>query len=175
MQSAEDARRRAEAERKRIEDERKRAEEAKLAAEARAAEPAKNRPMASGSPAATAKVSATVAATAAGGNGKFDGTYEGQMCNFPNNPDRRSCWNVVLHVQNGAADIEWPNRLVGKQAHAHITIAPNGGVSCALDGYARDGTALPGAMVGHLADNHIDARGRWNNGTVIDGHWTRTP
>ena len=174
LQSAEEARRRAEADKKRIADQKQQAEEARIAAEALAAGAAKGRGAAK-----TAAVAAVTepAPSAAGGDGvaKFDGTYTGEMCDFPANPDKRICWNVVLTVRNGVADIDWRNRLGGKEAHAHITIGPKGAVKGALDGYTRDGSPLPGAMAGHLADNHIDARGRWNNGIVIDGHWTRTP
>jgi len=175
--AAEDARRRNEAERKRLDDERQRLEAAKPTAAAPAtASRAQSAPMAV---AAAAPSTRNVAATppAQSGSAKaFDGTYEGRMCNFPDDEARRNCWKVTLVVQNGAATGDWHNRIAGKPAHLRATIAPDGRVRATLDGWnAKEGTPMSGAMDGKLADNRIDAAGRWAGGAKIDGHWVRSP
>jgi class 3 adenylate cyclase len=112
----------------------------------------------------------------AGGNSQFDGSYAGQLCNFPADPTKKTCWSVPLSVQSGAGNGTWSRRLIGKPAHLHVTIAPGGAVAATIDGWsAKDGAALTGALTGHVVDNHIDIDGRWANGLRVDGHWTRTP
>jgi adenylate cyclase len=190
LQSAEGARARAEAERKRLEDERQRAEaekrvadaraaEEKRAADARAEEKRQRRAESSAAPAAATKgTPAAPGATVAGGANKFDGTYLGQMCNFPDDPSRKLCWNPVLKIENGAAATTWPSRVPGKTTHARTTIAANSIVRMDVDGWnTRNGTPLTALLEGRAADNRIDLKGAWgNNASVpIEGHWTRTP
>jgi class 3 adenylate cyclase len=202
VQSAEEARRRAEADRKRLEDERQktdadrkrldeerqkaeadkrsaeaRAEAEKRAAEAAGAEAEKKAAMARATGSASGSDAAPAAAMAtAGGTSKFDGEYQGTMCNFPNNRARRVCWNVTLKVRDGAANASWPSRLSGKRAAAHLTITSGTNVNIAMDGWnVNDGTPMAGALSGRVGDNKIDADGRWANGARIDGHWTRVP
>jgi class 3 adenylate cyclase len=106
----------------------------------------------------------------------YDGTYAGRVCNVPVDPAKRVCWSVSLEVQNGAATGKWRMRLVGKPAYAYATVAPEGTVKVALDGWkVSDGTPLSGAMNGRLVDKHIDVDGRWANGARVEGHWTRSP
>jgi class 3 adenylate cyclase len=201
VQSAEEARRRAEAERKRLEDERqkseadrkrleterqkaeseKRAAEARLDAEKRVAETARadaekklamaKAPGSSSGPGAAAPTPATAKA---GGTSKFDGAYTGTMCNFPNNPEKRRCFPSNFRVENGAVDWNWLSRVSGKRSSGRLTIAADATVAVALNGWnLSDASPLPGAMGGRAADNAIDAQGRWANGAPIDGHWTR--
>ena len=196
LQSAEEARRRAEADRKRIEDERQRADadrkrleeerqkadserraaEARLDQEKRAAEAARAEAEKKLALAATTGPSARAPAATAGTTNKFDGDYSGSMCNFPDNPARRVCWNVALKVRDGAANASWPSRVTGKRAGAHLTVGAGANVNIAMDGWnVNDGTPLAGALSGRVSDNRIDADGRWANGARIDGHWTRQP
>jgi class 3 adenylate cyclase len=186
VQSADEARRRAEAERKRLDDERQRAaeeqrvavaraEEEKRAAEARVEEAKKRRAQSTVALAGGA-AAADASRRASGGANQADGHYDGMLCNFPNNPGKTVCWHVDFKVQNGAATASWPNRLLGKTAYAHVSIGPAGASKLALDGWnGKDGSVLTGTMSGRVADNHLDAEGRWANGVRIDGHWTRVP
>jgi class 3 adenylate cyclase len=196
LQSAEEARRRAEADRKRIDDERQRAEadrrrldderqragSERRAAEGRAAETARaeaDKKVATTAPTGAAQGSRSeppAAIAAAGGTSKFDGSYRGSMCNFPNNPERRLCFNSTFRVENGAVDWNWLSRVTGKRASARLTIGADASVAIAMNGWSiNDGSALAGTMRGRASDNGIDAQGRWANGAPIEGHWTRAP
>jgi class 3 adenylate cyclase len=186
LQSAEEARRRAEADRKRVEDERQRAEadkratEARLEADKRAAEAARaeaEKKLAMATRPAEATAQPVIARVgAAGGTSKFDGAYNGTMCNFPDDPQRKMCWPVRLNVQNGAASPNWPSRIAGKRTAAEVAIAADANVVMALSGWnINDGNPLPGSMNGRVADDRIDLKGRWANGAPVDGHWTRVP
>jgi len=203
VQSAEEARRRAEADRKRVEDERQKAEaerkrleeerqkadndkrsaEARLEAEKRAAEATRTdtekklaAANATRSSAGSEPPAATAIAAKAGGTNKFDGAYTGTMCNFPNNPERRLCFSSNFRVENGAVDWDWMSRVSHKRASARLTIGPDGKVAVALNGFnINDGSPLGGTMSGRAAENGIDAKGRWANGAPIEGHWTRGP
>jgi adenylate cyclase len=199
LQSAEGARARAETERKRLEDEWQRAEAAQRVAEARAAEEKRaaearaaeekraaqaraeekkqQRAESSTAPAAGTKgTPAGPGATVAGGTNKFDGTYLGQMCNFPDDPSKKICWHPQLKFENGGSATTWPSRVAGKTTHARTTIAANATVRMGVDGWnAKDGTPLAGVLEGRAADDHIDLDGRWANGVKMDGHWTRMP
>jgi len=200
LQSAEGARARAEAERKRLDDDRQRAEatqraaetraaeekraaearaaEEKRAAEARAEEKKSRRVEASAGPSAGTKVAAAApGVNVAGGTNKFDGTYLGEMCNFPDDPSRRLCWNPPLVVENGVAAATWPSRVPGKATRSRTTIAANSTARMDVDGWnASNGMPLTAVLEGRAADNRIDLKGAWNNkGSVpIEGHWTRT-
>jgi len=194
LQSAEDARRRAEADRKRIDDERQRAEAARAEADKRAAEAAeaqrraaaaqaeadklaraeekKQRAAANVASAAPAK-STVASAQAVASDGKFDGTYDGQMCNFPNNPERRKCWPVKLKVEKGAASQSWASLVHGKFSNAQLTISQGGIAKMNVDGWnVQDGSALAATLQGRVADNRMELFGRWANGAPIRGEWT---
>jgi len=198
LQSAEEARRRAEADRKRGDQERQRAEaaaradaerraaEARAEAEKRAADAkgeAEKRANAQAEKKQRAAPSVASAASAKPGNataqpvasdGKFDGSYEGQMCNFPNNPERRLCWTVKFKVDNGAASANWPSRVKGKFVNAQLTISPTGAVKAAMDGWNfMDGSAMSAILEGHVSDNRMQIAGRWANGAPVTGELTR--
>jgi len=103
-----------------------------------------------------------------------DGRHDGEMCNFPLDPARRKCWKVILKMKDGAGTGAWSKRFMGEGEHLHATLAADGTIRIALDGWSsRQNDAMTGAMHGHLADNRIDAAGRWSNGVRVDGHWTR--
>lgn len=199
LQSAEGARARAETERKRLDDDRQRAEAAQRTAEARAAdekraaearvaeekraaearaEEKKQRRAESSAATATATkgTAAAPGAVATSGSNKFDGTYVGQMCNFPDDPSRKLCWNPPLKVENATSASTWPSRVPGKTTRARTTIAANATVKMDVDGWnVRDGAPLTAVLEGHAADNRIDLDGHWANGVKIEGHWTRLP
>jgi len=192
LQSAEDARRRAEADRKRVDDERQRAEadrkrldeerqkseSERLAADKRAAEAARaeaDKKIATAAPASVAAQSAPGATSASlGGTRRFDGDYAGSMCNFPDDPARRRCFTSKFHVQSGGADWSWTSRATGKPASARLTIASEGIVGVAVDGWnINDGSPLAGTLRGRASDNGIEARGHWANGAPVEARWTR--
>ena len=188
LQSAEEARRRAEAERKRGDEERQRAEaaarveaekraaEAKAEAEKRArAEEKKQRAAASVASVAPAK-SGNATTQPVASDGKFDGSYDGQMCNFPNNPERRLCWPVKFKLENGTASANWPSRVKGKFVNAQLTISPTGSVKVGLDGWNfMDGSPMSASLEGRVADNRMQIAGRWANGAPVTGELTRLP
>ena len=195
LQSAEDARRRAEADRKRVDDERQRAEAARAEADKRVAEAAEAQRRAAAAQAEAAKLaradaekkqraaanvasaapakSTVASAQAVASDGKFAGTYDGQMCNFPNNPERKKCWPVKLKVEKGAAAPSWASLVHGKFTNAQLTINPTGAAKMNVDGWnGQDGSALTATLQGRVADNHMELFGRWANGAPIRGEWT---
>jgi class 3 adenylate cyclase len=192
LQTAEEARRRAEAERKRLDEDRQRTEaekrtsdaragearaaEEKRAAEARA-EAEKSQRVATATPSATgAKVAPGAGQAVAGSTTKFDGAYNGMMCNFPDNPARKYCWAVPVKLQNGAATATWRSRIAGKWASAQFTVGATGGVKVAVDGWnVKDGSPLASTLSGRATSAAIDVDGRWANGVRVDGHWARAP
>jgi class 3 adenylate cyclase len=194
LQTAEEGRRRAESERKRLDEERKRLDEErqraeadrraaearvqaeKRAAEARAAEQ-KQRAAASTASAAGTKDAAPIPGKpVVGGTNKFDGTYTGQMCNYPNDPAKKLCWKPSLKFQNGGATTSWPSLVAGRTTYARVTIAANAAVRMDIDGWnTKDGNPLTAVLNGRVADDRIDIEGAWASGARLDGHWTRTP
>jgi class 3 adenylate cyclase len=195
VQTADEARRRAEADRKRLDEERQRAEEEKRAVTAQAEEAKRTAAQAEASRAAEARAgdeakkkraapalalaAANRAADTASGQpvaAGSDGNYDGLLCNFPNDPDKRTCWRVALKVQDGAGTASWVARMVGKTVAMHATFDHAGAAKLAIDGWnAKLGTPMTATLTGHLVGNHLDAEGRWANGVHIDGHWTRAP
>jgi class 3 adenylate cyclase len=185
VQTAEEARRRAEADRKRVDEQRQRAEEqarlaaaqaeeVKRAADARAEEAKKKRAAA----VAQATASSTAASAVAGQPAAVgsDGSYGGMLCNFPNDPTKRACWQVDLKIQNGTGTGSWPARLIDKTAYLHVTVDHAGAAKLTLDGWnQKAGTPLSATLTGRLVGNHLDAEGQWANGIHIGGHWTRGP
>jgi class 3 adenylate cyclase len=190
LATAEDARRRAEADRKRVDEERQRAEEAKRQAEARAeadrkeaerraaevkaaeAKMAEAQNNAKRGPAGVNKNAPPTAQPVA--SGKFDGSYAGQFCNFPNDPGRKLCWPVNLQFSGGQAELTWPSRVKGKFSTLHATVADSGAVKATLDGWNTvTEQPLAGALNGQITDQHIEIKGRWANGAPIAGDLTR--
>jgi class 3 adenylate cyclase len=109
----------------------------------------------------------------AGAIGRYEGTYDGHVCNFPDDPSKKICWIARLKVENGIGTATWARRLTGKPVHLQASFAPEGSVKLTLDGWnAKDDKPLTGAMDGRVVDNHLDAVGRWANGIRMDGHWT---
>ena len=184
IRSAKDAQQRAEASGKKAEEERKAAAEALRVAgsEANAAKAAAEAAAAKAMPrAADARaerrqgqiVAALPAAPAAGtGVERFDGAYVGRMCSV--NPDNSPrCWQIALQAQSGTLSSSWRTRFKDSFAHAKGTIAADGSVNLALDGYSATGRELVGKMNGNWADNTISASGNWSNGAPITVSLTR--
>ena len=113
------------------------------------------------------------AAGAANAAAPRDGTYIGRMCST--NPDGSvRCWGVGMNVQHGALSATWPTRFNDQPAHANGTIAADGAIKLAIDGYTQNGRALSGTMNGRLVDNKITVAGTWSNRVPINGTWLLT-
>jgi class 3 adenylate cyclase len=187
LANAEEARRRAEADRKRIDDERqktearaaaerqeaeKRAAEAKAAEAQRAADEQKAQ-QAQQAKRPSANKNAPPNAMPAP-SGKFDGSYAGQFCNFPNDPARRLCWQVTMKFDGGESEITWPSRIKGKFSTLHATIAASGAVKATLSGWNTvTEEPLPGTLSGQVTDDRMELKGRWGNGAPLMGELTR--
>jgi class 3 adenylate cyclase len=127
-------------------------------------------------PAAAVVAAAAPVKAAPAAKSPFDGNYDGSLCNFPNDPSKRTCWKVPLKIEDGVATGTWTRRALGTTSHVSATVAKDGTVRMTLDGMsARSGAAMTGAMDGHLVDKSIEVAGRWANGARLDGHWTRSP
>ncbi len=173
--ASDEARRRADADRKRLDDELQKSR-AERSAPASRTEPVAEK-VAAAAPAATPAPPGAAAAPVVKSPpnmDRFDGSYDGVMCNHPNSTRNRACWPVALTLKDGVAIGTWTARAVQKPAQIRVTVDPDGTVSASLDSWSSvDGSPLVGAMRGHLADNHIDLSGRWSIGMGIDGHWAR--
>ncbi len=175
VQASDEARRRADADRKRLDDELQKSRTERSAA-ANRPEPVAEKvaPVASAAESTPQVAAVAPSRPVPPKTDRYDGSYDGVMCNQPNNSKRRACWPVALTLQNGVAVGSWIARLAQQPAQIRVTVEPDGVASASLDGWsAVDGTAVAGAMRGRLADDHIDLLGRWSSGMGVDGHWTR--
>jgi len=176
-QSTDEARRRNDAERKQLDADRQHLETEK---QAKAAAPKTQSPTALqtapaqvATAAGTGVAAKTLTKAGPGTNSQFGGLYDGRVCNFPDDPSKKTCWVVHLKVENGIGTASWSRRLTGKPVLLHATIASDGAVKLTLDGWnVKDDAPMTGAMDGRVVDNRIDAVGRWANGIRMDGHWT---
>jgi class 3 adenylate cyclase/cytoskeletal protein RodZ len=200
-QAAESQRQAAEAEKTRVEQERQAAEEAlrreheaRLATEAQAAKEAlaraeiekkrldlklKRAEMAAGKTAdetvPPAPAATETAAPAKNGDsaGRFDGSYQGRLCNDRSATQPEKCWPVQLQVEHGEISGSWTRR-VGNQGHARGSIFPDGEVALTLDGWQPDGRPTTAGLTGTCRDKTISASGRWRGGLAVSGEWQRT-
>jgi class 3 adenylate cyclase len=179
-QAKRDAQAKSQAERERDADKREAAKrEASQQAKAatttpKAASPASAPSLASASVATAAHAAVAVAPStkaAPAASSRYEGIYDGHVCNFPDDPNKKVCWFVRLKVENGIGTAAWLRRVTGKPVHLQAAIAPEGAVKLTLDGWNAKDEPLTGAMDGRVVDNHIDAAGRWANGIRMDGHW----
>ncbi len=159
----------------------KKAEEARVAAAAalQASEAATAKASEKGRNAATTKgaanerpatASGTPARVAAKGVDRFDGSYLGRMCTI--NADGSSrCWPVTINLQHGAVTAEWVNRISSQPSHAKGTMATDGTVKLAIDGFTSKGQALGGEVTGTVVDNKLTVSGNWSNGLPVHATW----
>jgi class 3 adenylate cyclase len=106
--------------------------------------------------------------------GRFDGSYEGGLCIFPFNPDKKKCWQVPLDIKGGIATGVWPSRFPGKSSFVHATVSPDGNVAVTLDGWKDDATPLSGTLAGRLENGSIAVEGHWAGGAPLNGLWKRS-
>ena len=179
LRGAKDALQKAEAMEKKADQERKAATAAVRSAETAMQKTAEPEPKTEAKPVAQAAPPKLAAAPATQptepkGVDRFNGEYAGRMCSF--NPDNTPrCWPVGLTVQHGAISATWNTGRSSNPARASGTVAPDGTVNLALDGFRMDGRPLPGRMKGNWANNTITASGAWQNSVGVNGNWTRTP
>ena len=121
---------------------------------------------------AAAQLAPAQPAAAGKGVERFDGAYLGRMCSLNADKSPR-CWQTALQVQNGTLSSTWMSRFNNNPAHAKGTIAADGSVTLALDGYTVNGQALVGNISGSWADNAISASGAWGNNVPVNATWTR--
>ena len=108
------------------------------------------------------------------GGERFDGTYEGQLCNerAARLPGMR-CWPVVLKVDGGKVRGTWTHAVTGKEATARGSIATDGSVLVTLDGWLPNGKPVDGSMTGKWEKNVITLSGKWKTGLSVSGTWKR--
>ena len=109
------------------------------------------------------------ARVAAKGVDRFDGSYVGRMCSVNADGSAR-CWPVSLVFQHGALSADWLNR-ANQPSHAKGTLAADGTVKLALDGYTSKGRAMAGEVTGTVVDNKLTVSGNWSNGTPVSATW----
>ena len=83
---------------------------------------------------------------------------------------QRRCWPVSLAFQHGALSAQWVNR-ASQPSHARGTLAADGTVKLALDGYTSKGKAMAGEVTGTVVDNKLTVSGNWSNGTPVNATW----
>jgi len=159
-QAAEESLRRAQEERNRLEQDRK-----LLETEKRAAEAAKKQ-------AEISQPAATAPAAPAPSTARYDGTYNGQLCNHPKNDPKPKCWQVTLTVRDGVAEGSWLSRTQSTST-AKGTIAANGVLDLKLAGWTRERNPTDAALVGRVTDDAISASGKWRDGGAVSGEWKR--
>lgn len=118
---------------------------------------------------------ATSAATAKPSRGaaRFDGTYDGRICNHPAGKSP-NCWNVALVARNGTLEGTWLSR-TKQTSRAHGTIAADGAVEMTLHGWTPKAAPVEAAASGRIADDALEVSGRWPGGPPVSGKWTRAP
>jgi len=169
LRSVKDAQQRADAERKAAAE----AAAAKAAVDAAAAKAAAAAPQKAAAPPAVTVPSKPAGASAAGVD-RFDGIYNGRLCNMFVQPEPKTvCWPAALKVERGALLASWISGNMGKPAYARGKISPQGTVEVTLEAFTPKGDPASGLMTGTWSDNEINASGAWNGGLRINARWTR--
>jgi len=144
---------RAEDDKKRIDQEIKRAATERRAAELAAQEKTRVR-----SPDGQTAPATTPPAGDVKAPDRFDGTYEGRLCNEPDGfPQKKMCWSAALKIEHGKVIATWTHRATGKSSHVKGTTSADGSLSLTLEGWQRDGRSISGNMSGKCDNNMISA------------------
>jgi class 3 adenylate cyclase len=161
-QAAEEALRRAQDERNRVEQDRKQLENEKRAAEATKKQ------------AEASQRAVPVAPVAPKPTAQYDGTYDGELCNFSPGNVKASCWKVALSVRNGMIEGNWLGPLQ-QPSKASGTVTAGGGIDMKLAGWTRQGgNPIEASLVGRVSGDAITASGQWGNGGTVGGNWKRS-
>ena len=182
----EEARRRADAERKRMDEERttrrgerKRLDEARDDGRVDKKPAAPPRGVASAARAKSAGVNKNAPPSQSRGIGKFDGSYDGQMCNFPNNPERRLCWPVTFKFDDGKPASGTGRAAAPRESSSTCNSRSRQRLRSRrrLNGWnAYDGSPMrrPAQRSGRR-QIALEITGRWANGAPVTGELTRRP
>ena len=167
-QAAKAALERAEADKKRLDQELKRA-----TVEKRAAEPAV--PPKAVEPQRSASVPAVVPPPKElKGMERFDGIYDGRLCNERPGPlAGKRCWVVGIKVERGALQGTWTHPGTGNLGRAKGTISPEGAVTMTLEGWLPTGKPTEASVTGRWDKNTITVSGTWKSGLPVSGDWKR--
>ena len=60
---------------------------------------------------------------------------------------------------------------IARLINAKGTLAADGTVKLALDGYTSKGRAMAGEVTGTVVDNKLTVSGNWSNGTPVSATW----
>jgi adenylate cyclase len=104
---------------------------------------------------------------------RFDGVYEGTLCNGEAKNREGVCWPVILKVRGGMVNATWTTRS-GKQGVVRGTIAPDGAMAVTLESWQPDGQAIDASLVGEVAGTQLRVSGTWSRGLPVTGVWTRS-
>ena len=105
---------------------------------------------------------------------RFDGTYDGGLCNEPRDLLRKkTCWSAALKIEHGKVLATWTHRTTGNSSHAKGTISADGSLSLTLEGWQADGRSATANMSGKCDNNVISASGYWKGGSPVTGNWKR--
>jgi class 3 adenylate cyclase len=105
---------------------------------------------------------------------RFDGTYEGRLCNEPrSSSQKKMCWDVDLKIEQDKVVATWTHRWTGNSSHMKGRISADGNLSLKLDGWLPDGRSTSGNMTGKRDNNRISASGYWASGLPVTGSWKR--
>ena len=105
---------------------------------------------------------------------RFDGTYNGRLCNArPGGLLGERCWPVALKVEHGTLFAAWIHRASGKTSYAKGTISTDGTVALNLDGWQPNGKPTDANMTGTWDKDMIGVSGTWKTGIPVTGNWKR--
>ena len=172
---------RAEADKERLDQEIKRAATERRAAELMAQEKTAGRaqggqtaPPRAAEPQRTANAPAAPPAQDVKAPDRFDGTYDGGLCNEPRDLLRKkTCWSAALKIEHGKVVATWTHRATGNSSNMKGTISADGSLSLTLEGWLPNGKSTSGNMSGKCDNNVISASGYWKGGSPVTGNWKR--
>jgi len=120
---------------------------------------------------ATAGAAATRIPLPARSAARFDGAYEGRVCNeFRERPPR--CWPVKLVAREGRVEGQWPSS-TGNTSRIGGTIDAQGAVDVKLAAWTAKGAAIEGNATGRASEGAMEIAGRWADRGIFTGTWKR--
>ena len=165
---------------KKADEERRSSEAARRAAEAATQKASEDQAKAAAAAAQRAAAPPAVgvpskpAGASAAGVDRFDGIYNGRLCNMFVQPEPKTvCWPAALKVERGALLASWISGNMGKPAYARGKISPQRTVEVTLEAFTPKGDPASGLMIGTWSDNEINASGAWNGGLRVNARRTR--
>src|SRR5262249_36011682 len=89
---------------------------------------------------------ATPAPAPAPSAARYDGAYDGQLCNHPKKAHTPTCWPVTLNVHSGIVEGSW-TRHAQNASTARGTIMAGGARDLTLAGWTREGAPNEAMLV----------------------------